>query len=211
MKTEQRTTNEAQLRWNERFAAPGYLFGTAPNRFLESQHALLKPGARALAVADGEGRNGVWLARQGLKVTAVDFSPVALAKAQALAKEHGVAIETIEADLAAWSWPQRAYDLVVGIFIQFAPPALRAKFFEGMKKALVPGGLLLLEGYRPKQLEYKTGGPPDAENMYTRALLESAFGDMEILHLREYDAEIAEGAGHKGMSALVDLVARKRA
>lgn len=211
MKTEQRTTNEAQLRWNERFSAPGYLFGTAPNQFLESQRALLKPGARALAVADGEGRNGVWLARQGLKVTAVDFSPVALAKAQSLAKEHGVAIETIEADLAAWTWPQQAYDLVVGIFIQFAPPALRAKFFEGMKKALVPGGLLLLEGYRPKQLEYKTGGPPDAENMYTRALLESAFGDMEILHLREYDAEIAEGAGHKGMSALVDLVARKRA
>lgn len=210
MKTDQRTTNEALARWNERFAAPGYLFGTAPNRFLQSQRALLKSGARALAVADGEGRNGVWLARQGLKVTGVDFSAVALAKAQKLAKEHGVAIETIEADLATWPWPHAAYDVVVGIFIQFAPPPLRAKFFDGMKKALVPGGLLLLEGYRPKQLEYKTGGPPDAENMYTQDLLKSAFADMDILHLREYDAEIEEGAGHKGMSALVDLVARKR-
>jgi len=203
-------SNDALKRWNERFAAPGYLFGTAPNRFLESQRALLKPGTRALAVADGEGRNGVWLAQQGLHVTAVDFSPVALAKSRDLAAKAGVAIETVEADLAAWQWPAAAYDLVVAIFIQFAPPPLRAKFFAGMRAALAPGGLIVLEGYRPEQIAYGTGGPPNAENMYTRALLESAFAGMEIVHLAEYDAEIAEGAGHKGMSALIDLVARKR-
>ncbi|MGH7005022.1 MAG: SAM-dependent methyltransferase [Alphaproteobacteria bacterium] len=204
-------TDEALKRWNERFAAPGYLFGTAPNRFLESQRALLKPGGRALAVADGEGRNGVWLARQDLAVTAVDFSPVALAKARALAKRSGVALETIEADLAGWQWPPAAYDVVAAIFIQFAPPPLRAKLFAAMQAALEPGGLLLLEGYRPEQIAYGTGGPPNAENMYTRGMLEAEFATMEILHLAEYDAAIEEGAGHKGMSALIDLVARKRA
>jgi hypothetical protein len=119
-------------------------------------------------------------------------------------------MEIIEADLAAWPWPIAAFDVVVAIFIQFAPPPVRAKIFAGMQAALKPGGLLILEGYRPKQLEYGTGGPPQAENMYTRALLESAFAGLEILHLAEYDAEIAEGSGHKGMSALIDLVAKKR-
>jgi cyclopropane fatty-acyl-phospholipid synthase-like methyltransferase len=202
-------TNEALNRWNQRFSAPGYLFGTAPNRFLESQRHRLKPGQRVLAVADGEGRNGVWLAQQGLKVTSVDFSPVGLGKAHELAARCGVEIESVLADLANWRWPRAAFDVVVAIFIQFADPEFRTKLFANMKSALVPGGTLLLEGYRPEQVDYGTGGPPNRENMYTRALLEAEFGDMEILHLAEYDAVIVEGAGHKGMSALIDLVARK--
>lgn len=208
--TQATPANDARAHWNERFAAPGYRFGTAPNRFLESQKHRLMKGQRALAVADGEGRNGVWLARQGLQVTSVDISPVGQAKARALAKEAGVAMEIVEADLAAWAWPAAAYDVVVAIFIQFAPPPVRAKIFAAMQAALKPGGLLILEGYRPKQLDYGTGGPPVAENMYTRELLESAFAGMDVLHLAEYDAEIAEGSGHKGMSALIDFVARKR-
>ena len=203
--------NDARQFWNERFSAADYRIGTAPNRFLEAQKHRFAKGQRALAVADGEGRNGVWLARQGLEVTSVDISPVGQAKARALAKEAGVTMEIIEADLAAWAWPVGAYDAVVAVFMQFAPPPLRAKFFVAMQAALKPGGLLILEGYRPKQLDYGTGGPPQAENMYTRALLESAFAGMEILHLAEYDAEIVEGSGHKGLSALIDLVARKRA
>ncbi len=203
--------NEALTRWNERFSAPGYLFGTAPNRFLAAQKDRLMRGQRALALADGEGRNGVWLARQGLAVTSIDFSPVALAKARELAKQAGVSIETIEADLGAWAWPEGAFDLVVGIFFQFAPPPVRARIFAGIERTLTPGGLLILEGYRPKQLEYGTGGPPHAENMYTRELLESAFPAMEVLHLAEYDAVIEEGTAHSGLSALIDFVARKRA
>ena len=201
--------DDALLRWNQRFSAPGYLFGTAPNRFLETQRTRLKAGQRALAVADGEGRNGVWLAQQGLRVTSVDFSPVALEKARELAKRAGVEIETIEADLANWTWPSAAYDVVVAIFIQFAPPPMRKAMFAGMQAALRPGGLLVLEGYRPQQVDYGTGGPPHRENMYTKGLLESAFAGMEILHLAEYDAVIEEGEGHKGLSALIDLVARK--
>jgi SAM-dependent methyltransferase len=203
--------NEALARWNERFSSPGYLFGTAPNRFLASAKNLLAAGQHALAVADGEGRNGVWLAQQGLEVTSVDFSPVALAKARELAEKAGVAIETIEADLGTWAWPAAAYDVIVGIFIQFAPPAMRGRMFAGIKGALRPRGLLILEGYRPEQVDFGTGGPPDRDHMYTRALLEGEFRGWEILHLKEYDAVIEEGTAHKGLSALIDFIARKPA
>jgi SAM-dependent methyltransferase len=196
-------------RWNERYSAEDYVFGTEPNAFLASQRDLLVPGQRALAVADGEGRNGVWLARQGLKVLSVDFSPAALEKARRLAERHGVTIETELADLRTWDWGEDRFDLVVAIFIQFAPPAERARMFENIKRCLKPGGLLILQGYTPKQIEYKTGGPPDVENLYTAALLRQAFADMTILHLREHEDVIEEGERHKGLSALVDMVARK--
>ncbi|HVO16895.1 MAG TPA: methyltransferase domain-containing protein [Alphaproteobacteria bacterium] len=201
--------SDALKRWNARFSAPGYVFGTAPNLFLTRQARRLKRGQRALAIADGEGRNGIWLAQQGLTVTSVDFSPIALEKARTRAAELGVALELVEADLVRWTWPKAAFDVVAGIFFQFAAPAERAAIFRNIKAALKPGGLVLIEGYGPKQLEYKTGGPGVLENLYTEALLREAFADFEILELRAYDAEISEGEGHKGMSALVDLVARK--
>ncbi len=195
--------------WDERYASEDYLFGTEPNAFLVSQRDLLKPGMSCLAVADGEGRNGVWLAQQGLRVLSVEASAVALEKAKKLARQRGVAIDFEQADLAQWEWGENRFDLVAAIFIQFAPPALREQMFAGIKRCLKPGGLLLLQGYTPRQLEYKTGGPPLAGNMYTEALLRKAFGDMEIIRLREHDDHIGEGAGHSGMSALIDLVARK--
>ena len=195
--------------WDERYAQDGYLFGTEPNGFLVSQRHLLKPGMNCLAVADGEGRNGVWLAQQGLLVLSGEASAVALEKAKKLALQRGVAIDFERADLAHWQWGEHRFDIVAAIFIQFAPPALREQMFAGIKRTLKPGGLLLLQGYTPRQLEYKTGGPPVAENMYTEALLREAFGDMEIMHLREHDDHIGEGTGHSGMSALIDLAARK--
>ncbi len=196
-------------RWQERFAAPGYLFGTAPNTFLKDHAHLLKKGEKALTIADGEGRNGVFLAEQGLDVLSIDFSPVAQEKARKLAAERGVTLKVEQADILNWEWPAEAFDVVAGIFFQFAGPDGRAKIFAGIKKALKPGGLLLLEGYGPKQLEYKTGGPGKLENLYTRELLEKTFADFASIEVREYDAEINEGAGHGGMSALVDLVGRK--
>jgi len=196
--------------WDERYAGEDYLFGTEPNVFLLSQRHLLKPGMSCLAVADGEGRNGVWLAQQGLRVLSVEASAVALEKAKALARQRGVRIDFERADLARWQWGENRFDAVAAIFIQFAPPALREQMFAGIKRCLKPGGLLILQGYTPRQLEYKTGGPPLAENMYTETLLRNAFGEMEILHLREHDDHIGEGSGHRGMSALIDLVARKR-
>lgn len=195
--------------WDQRFSVDGYLFGERPNAFLARQASRLPVAGRALAVADGEGRNGVWLAEQGLSVLSVDSSPVGQEKARRLALERGAAVEFALADLMGWSWPEATFDVVAAIFIQFAGPDGRARMFEGMQRALRPGGLLLLEGYRPEQLGYGTGGPPLAENLYTEPMLREAFSALEILELAAYDAPIEEGVGHKGMSALIDLVARK--
>jgi SAM-dependent methyltransferase len=195
--------------WDARYAGEDYLFGEKPNAFLVSQSARLKRGWSALAVADGEGRNGVWLAEQGLDVLSQDSSPVAQQKARRLAAARGVDVRFDLTDLATWTFPERRFDLIAAIFIQFADPDWRTRLFEGMSRALKPGGLLLLEGYRPEQLGYGTGGPPTAENLYTEAMLRQAFPRLEIVELTSYDARIEEGSGHNGMSALIDLVARK--
>lgn len=196
-------------RWESRFSQEGYLFGTAPNAFLKAQAHRLRPGLDVLSVADGDGRNGVWLAEQGLNVHSVDFSPTARNKAEALAKARGVAVRTELADIFAWTWPAEAYDVIVAVFIQFAPPAERKRMFEGMKQALKPGGLLIMEGYGTKQLDYGTGGPMQLDWLYTRALLEDAFGDFSSIEIDEYETELDEGARHKGMSALIDFIGRK--
>ncbi len=204
--------------WNERYSGEDYFYGTEPNAFLVSQKALLKPGMRCLAVADGEGRNGVWLAQQGLEVLSVDSSHVAQAKAKTLAQRRGVAMLFEQVDLLQWEWPvlssveggEDDFDVVVAIFIQFVTSPEREQMFAAIKRCLKPGGLLLLQGYTPRQLEYRTGGPSQAENLYTEAMLRKAFADMDIVQLREHDSVIREGTGHSGMSALIDLVARKR-
>ena len=199
----------AQLeRWDERFSAPGYLFGKAPNAFLAAQADWLRGFKSALSVADGEGRNGVWLAEQGLDVLAIDFSPVALEKARALAGERGVRLHTELADVTKWRWPKSAYDVIVVIFIALSV-ADRPAFFANLKGSLKPGGLLLMQGYRPEQINFRTGGPPDAGRLYTREMLQAAFGDLTKLEIREHDSALSEGTAHVGMSALIDLVGRK--
>jgi len=196
-------------RWQQRFSAPGYLFGTAPNAFLKAQAHRLRQGQSALAVADGEGRNGVFMAEQGLDVLSIDFSAVAQDKVRKLAAERNVTLRVEQADVVNWTWPANTFDVVAAIFIQFATPPERDKIFAGIKKTLKPGGLLLIEGYGLKQLAYKTGGPSKVENLYTRAMLEQAFGDFTSLDIREYDSDIREGEGHGGLSALVDVVGVK--
>lgn len=202
--------DKAELeRWNKRFAEGGYLFGTQPNAFLAAQASRLRPGMKALCIADGEGRNGVWLASRGLEVTTFDFSPVGIEKARRLAAEKGVALDARHCSLEDWDWDAAQYDLVAAIFVQFATPPERARMFAGICRALKPGGLLVLEGYRPEQLRYGTGGPKQVEQLYTADLLKDAFAALEILELRERDAEVDEGGGHSGMSALIELVARR--
>jgi len=195
--------------WNKRYAQPGFLFGTDPARFLVEQQGYLVAGQKALSIADGEGRNSIFMAEKGLNVTAQDSSDVAIDKARGLAAARSVSVDFQLADLRTWPWQADEYDLAAAIFIQFAEPAFRDQIFQGLKTTLKPGGILLMHGYRPKQLEYGTGGPPIAENMYEVDLLQEAFGDMEILRLEAYDREVDEGRGHSGMSALIDLVARK--
>lgn len=205
------TTNMAGApMWDERYASTEYVFGTAPAEFLPRYHDRIAAGAETLVVADGEGRNSVYLAEQGLRVTAMDVSDVGVAKARGLAEARGVTVDFRVADILTWEWAPEAYDLVVAVFIQFLDPQQRATVFDGMQRTLRPGGRLLLHGYRPEQLAYGTGGPPVAANLYDEALLADAFAAMDIEVLRSYDAELDEGAGHAGMSALIDLVATKR-
>ena len=129
-------------RWQTRFSAPGYLFGKEPNAFVKSKEALIrtKAGGKALSIADGEARNGVFIAQCGLDVLSLDFSPTAQEKARKLAAERGVTIRTEIADLVTWQWPTEAFDLIAGIFFQFLTPDLRSKVFANIKKALKPGG-----------------------------------------------------------------------
>ena len=202
-------SNSEYERWEKRFSVRDYVFGTAPNVFLESQAALLPKSGTALAVADGEGRNGVWLAERGLDVLSIDWSPTALLKAQALAQLRGVTLRTAQVDLTQYQWPVAAFDVVAAIFIQFLTPDERRRVFAGMRHALKPSGLLLIEGYRPEQLNYKTGGPSLVENLYTRALLEAEFGGLSEVRIIEHDSMTSEGTAHVGMAALIDLAGRK--
>ncbi len=187
------------------------MFGTAPNVFLTQRANCLPAQATVLCVADGEGRNGVWLAAQGHHVTSIDIAEAGLAKARKLAQEQGVSLDLQQADLAAWDWPDARFDVVVAIFIQFADPSLCARIFAGMQRATRPGGLILLQGYRPEQIAYGTGGPSMPDNLYTENMLRDAFAGWDIEHLLAHDSVIEEGCGHSGQSALVDLVARKPA
>ncbi len=204
-----------EARWNGRYRDAGddYLFGIEPNHFLARRAHLFQDGHTALSVADGEGRNSVWLAEQGLKVTAVEISPIAVAKARKLAAGRGVAVNFVVADLLALDWPPAAleneFDWVVGIFIQFAAPDERLRQFAAMKRATRCGGRVLLHGYTPRQLEYKTGGPKAVENLYTPQILRAGFPDWSFEELVEYEDDIAEGSGHRGRSALIGMVARK--
>lgn len=197
--------------WDRRYAEGGYLFGTEPAAFLVNHARWLTPGARALVVADGEGRNSVFLAERGLAVTAMDVSPVGVDKARELARQRGVSVDYQVADVLGWDWEPEAYDLVVAVFIQFLTPAQRATVFDAMVRTLRPGGRLLLHGYRPEQVDLGTGGPPNRDHMYTEDLLAQAFADLQVEVLESYDASLSEGPGHAGPSALIDLVATKPA
>ena len=197
------------MSWDQRYASDEYHYGVEPNAFLVREARRIAPGAHVLAVADGEGRNGVFLAGRGARVHAVDGSAVGIAKAKRLAADRGVTLTHEQVDLLTWDWPVAAYDAVVAIFVQFVDPEDRPAFFANMKRVLKPGGVLLLEGYGPGQLAYGTGGPRYAEQLYTQEMLRQAFADMRIEVLSAYDAVIEEGTAHSGMSALVDLVAIK--
>ena len=195
--------------WDARFSTADYIFGTEPNAWLARHAQLLQPGMRVLAVADGEGRNSVWMAKQGLKVDAFDISPVGVDKARKLAQQQGVDVHFSVCGVEDYPWKALEYDAVVAIFIQFADPDTRATLFRRMKSALKPDGLILLQGYTPEQLAYKTGGPPNVDHLYTEALLQEAFGDLDIAELHAYEDVLTEGTRHHGQSALIGMVARK--
>lgn len=198
--------------WEKRYSgSQDYLFGTQPAQFLLDNPGWLIKGQSGLAVADGEGRNSVFMAGCGMQMTAFDMSQTAVGRAQALANENSVEIDASVSDWDGWNWDTRTYDLVAAIFIQFAGPSERGKQFFNIKQAVKPGGVLMLHGYRPEQVALGTGGPPSVENMYTEEILSKYFGNWKIERLASYERDVQEGRGHSGRSALIDMIARKPA
>jgi len=196
--------------WNERFNKEEFIFGKEPNEYLVEQTGkYLKSGNKVLCIADGEGRNGIWLAKQGMQVVGFDASNIALAKAKQFAKENQVQVEYSFSDTDSFVWHANTYDAVIGIFIQFADPAMRARIFENTYKTLKSGGLFILQGYTPKQLDYKTGGPSLIEHLYTEEMIRDLAIQFEILELVSYEKALSEGPRHTGISALLGLVAQK--
>ena len=195
--------------WDERYDRPDYLFGTKPALGLIRQESKLIQKGKSLAVADGEGRNSVYLAKQGYEIRAMDSSKIGIEKAQKLADEAGIDIEFQLADIYDYNWSQDSFDNVMAIFIQFAPPTSWHQIFEGMKQALRAGGIIFIHGYTRKQIQYGTGGPSNIDHLYEPEMLAEAFADFEIITNEAYEAEVDDGPGHNGLSALIDFVARK--
>ena len=194
--------------WDQRFAEAGYRFGTEPVEFLAEQAPRLTPGGQALALADGERRNGVWLAEQGMDVLSLDISENALAKGRALAAERGVDLDTRCIDANDWAWPTTAFDLVVSIYFHPAPDD-RRRLHAAIIAALKPGGLFILEAFSKDQVDYSSGGPGDPDRLYSAASLAVDFAATEIEVLAE-EVVRRRGGRFPGMqAAIVRLVARK--
>lgn len=200
--------------WDQRFAEPGYKYGTAPNAFLAAEARRLPATARVLVPGDGEGRNGVWLAGQGHRVQAVDSSAVGLAKARALAADAGVAdrYATVLADLAdlpAWQPAADSLDAVVLVYTHL-PSALRRQVHRAAAAGLVPGGWLLLEAFHPKQLGYTSGGPRDADMLPTPADIAMDLDGL-LTPLLAWDGEtvLDEGPGHQGPAWVTRWIGRR--
>lgn len=194
--------------WDARYAGDAFMYGTAPNDFLREQVGALPAGGRVLCLAEGEGRNAVFLAERGFVVTGVDASRVGLEKAQRLAQQRGVKLETIVADLREFDLGIAQWDAIISIWCH-VPPDLRAGLHPKIVAGLKPGGVLLLEHYHPRQLSYGTGGPPDAKLLVTRADLEHDFAALTVVHAFEGERDIHEGSGHAGKSFVTQFLARR--
>lgn len=194
--------------WDERFSIEDYLFGVEPAQALVKLEHYLIPQGDTLVIADGEGRNSVYLASRGFRVTASDSSTVANVKAKALAANQNVEVNYQVENFFDIDWSAEQYDNIVGIFFQFIPPDKIKQVLTALRTAIKKGGTLLIHGYTPQQIELATGGPKDVSLMYTKELFEDVFESVEILVNKEYQMQLSEGSGHKGQSALIDFVAK---
>lgn len=193
--------------WDQRFNVPEYIYGTKPNDFLvEAANHI--PKGRVLCLADGEGRNGVYLARQGFAVTSVDQSNVGLKKAQALASAHGVSIETVHADLADYPIEKGDWAGIISIFCHL-PPSLRSDVHKRAVNGLASGGCFILEAYTPQQLQFKTGGPQSVDLLMDLSTLQQELSGLQIKHGKEIQRQIEEGTYHNGLSSVVQIMALK--
>lgn len=193
--------------WNERYSTDEYVYGTTPNEFLSDVSHRIK-GAEVLCLAEGEGRNAVYLAREGYDVMAVDASAVGLEKAEMLADECYVNINTQVADLADYEIPEQRWDGIISIFCHL-PSAVRKSLHRKVVSGLRPGGVFILEAYRPAQLEFKTGGPPSLDLLMSLEDLTEELQGLELVHAKELVRDIHEGSLHTGKGAVVQIIAIK--
>lgn len=194
------------IKWNERYNSDEYYYGTEPNDFLKAEAHRIAPGGNVLCLAEGEGRNAVYLATLGFQVTAMDGSSIGLEKLQRLAASRGVEVRTVVADLADFSIEPETYDAIISIWCHL-PETLRQKVHQRSARGLKKNGLFILEAYHPRQLNYKTGGPSTADLLMTTASLREELKGLRFEVLRETDRDVREGKGHHGQSAVVQVVA----
>lgn len=194
--------------WDERYAGEGFFYGTEPNEFLRKHAAEIPAGGRVLCLAEGEGRNAVFLAGLRLSVVALDQSAVGLRKALQLAEARGASITTLQANLDSYRIEPGSWGAIVSIWCHL-PTSLRAKVHAQVVDGLKPGGVFLLEAYRPEQLQFGTGGPKTVDMLPTLAQLREELVGLEFEHAAELEREVHEGQGHSGPSAVVQVIARK--
>ena len=196
--------------WDERYAGEEYFYGKEPNDFLKEKIGYIKPGDKVLCLAEGEGRNAVYIAATypTANVTAVDASQVGLEKTKRLAKEKGAHVQSCLADLADFDLGTEQWDVIVSIWCHL-PSALRKKVHAGIVRALKPGGRLILEAYTPEQLKHGTGGPKAPDMLMQLAELERELSGLNFVLGHEIERDVREGQGHHGQSAVVQVLAEK--
>ncbi len=194
--------------WEQRYTSSSQLFGDKPSELLVSELHRIQQGSTVLAIGDGEGRNGVWLAQQGLSVYSIDISPTALNRARIRAKQLGVALETLCIDLFEWTWPVNRFDIITCIFVHF-PPGLRAQLYQNSFQALKPGGLLIIEGFHADQQRLDSGGPADPDLLLNEDLLHHAFPTAECLRMDRVTTRVMLNGNDQGEGAAIQFVARK--
>lgn len=194
--------------WDERYSTDVYIYGTQPNGFLSSKVSTL-PKGKILSLAEGEGRNAVFLAKQGYSVTAVDSSSIGLRKAQKLAEDNGVVIECVHADLTEFEFGENCWDGIISIFCPL-PSELRADVYKKVESSLRTGGVFLTESYTPRQIEYGTGGGNCIDTMQSKESLARELKNLHFTHLVEVEREVIEGIYHTGMASVVQAIGLRK-
>lgn len=194
--------------WDDRFASSDYVYGKEPNDFLKANTHYIT-GEKILCLAEGEGRNAVYLAKLGYEVTLVDFSSAALSKAKALAQEQQVEITIVQSDLSQYQIAENSWDAIIMIFAHL-PPAIRRQVHSQCVSGLSDNGVLIIEGYTPLQLNNNTGGPKDESLLYTQPMFINDFSALSFVIFHEVEREISEGVYHCGKSNTLQLVALNR-
>lgn len=193
--------------WDERYSAPGFAYGTAPNEFLVSVVDRI-PQGKILSLAEGEGRNVVYLASLGYQVTGVDGSEVGLRKALELARERGVAITTIHADLSEFEIEPEQWEGIISCYCHL-PSAIRIQLHHAAVRGLKSGGVFVLEAFSKEQLAYSTGGPPSLDMLVSLDDLKRELTELEFVHAVQIEREVQEGSRHTGLASVIQVMGIK--